>query len=136
MEHHPAFYCRYFKGLDRLQSKGNAWRDVVVIVLWGLPGVGKTRRAMEGEDVYKIDPPYKWWCGYSGEKTLLIDDYRDGDIDRGLILNLLDGYRLRLDTKGSHTWALWDSVYITSNQDPNDWRDKGIQRRITSIEHM
>ena len=130
---YPLFYCRYHRGLEKLQGKGQKWRDVKVHVLWGITGSGKTRQVMEMYDVYKIDPPYTWWDGYEGEGILLIDDYKRGAIPRGMLLNLLDGYRLRLETKGSHTWALWNIVYITTNSNPETWFDDALERRITSV---
>jgi len=131
-EHNPMFYCRYHRGLEKLKAdKGAAWRNVEVIYLWGDAGVGKTRRVMEMDDVYKIDPPYKWWDGYEGQSILLIDDYTMGATDRGYLLNLLDGYRMRLETKGGHTWALWTKVYMTSNWEPE--KDKALLRRITEV---
>ena len=133
---YPEFYCRYHRGLEKLQQKGEKWRNVEVHILWGETGTGKTRQVMEKDNVYKIDPPYKWWDGYEGEETLLIDDYRKGAIDRGMLLNLLDGYRLRLETKGSHCWALWTEVYITTNYDPKTWTDEAIMRRITDVSHV
>lgn len=134
---YPEFYCRYHKGLEKLQTKGDMWRDVKVNYIWGESGTGKTRRVMGLESVYKIDPPYKWWDGYEGEEILLIDDYKKGVIERGTLLNLLDGYRLRLETKGGHTWALWKEVYITSNFSPERLLlDKAFERRITNIVEM
>ncbi len=133
-ENYPEFYCRYHRGLEKLNiTKGPKWRDVQVTVLWGSTGTGKTRQVMEKDDVYKIDPPYKWWDGYEGESILLIDDYKRNAIDRGFLLNLLDGYRLRLETKGGHTWALWTQVYITTNYDPEEWADDALKRRISTV---
>lgn len=134
-ENYPEFYCRYHRGLEKLQEKGPKWRDIKVTVLWGGTGVGKTRKVMEMDSVYKIDPPYTWWDGYEGEEILLIDDFRIGAIHRGMLLNLLDGYRLRLETKGSHTWALWKEVYITTNFNPETWEDP-LLRRIQDIVPM
>lgn len=131
-ENYPEFFCRYHKGLEKLQSKGDKWRDVKVTLIHGESGTGKTRKVMEMDDVYKLDPPYKWFDGYEGEDILLIDDYEVGAINRGLFLNLLDGYRLRLETKGGHTWALWTQVYVTSNYGIDDW-DKASRRRCTEV---
>lgn len=133
---YPEFFCRYHKGLMLLQDKGVKWRDIKVIVLWGEEtGVGKTREAMSHNDVYKLDPPYTWWDGYGGEQRIVLDDYKAGSIPRGQLLNILDGYRLRLETKGSHTWASWTEVYITSNYNPHTW-DDAILRRITEIRNV
>lgn len=130
-----AFYCRYYRAISLLADKGPKWREVNVYWLWGEAGSGKTRTAMEQDDVYKIDAPYKWWDGYDSEGTLLIDDYESHAIERGALLNLLDGYRLRLETKGGHVWAAWHTVYVTSNKCPRDmgqW-DSALARRVTEI---
>lgn len=133
-EDHLLIYLRYHKGLEKIANKGATFRKVMVTVLWGMSGTGKTKMVMEMDDVYKIDYPYKWWDGYEGQKILLIDDYRQGTIETPFLLNLLDGYRLRLETKGSHTWALWEYVYITTNDDPKNWSlSEPLQRRITDI---
>ena len=135
-DNEPLMYCRYHRGIDRLNSnEGLKWRHLSVTILWGDTGCGKTRKVMEMDSVFKIDPPYNWFDGYNGEQILLIDDYRRGCIPRGMLLNLLDGYRLRLETKGAHTWALWNQVYITTNFNPEDW-DTAILRRVTSVEAM
>lgn len=132
---YPEFFCRYYKGLYQLQDKGEKWRDVKVIIYWGETGTNKTRQCMEQEDIYKLDPPYKWYDGYMGERNILLDDYKRGQIDRGQLLNICDGYRLRLETKGGHVWANWTSVYITTNYDPEEWMDDALQRRVTKIVH-
>lgn len=132
-ENYPAFFCRYHKGLALLKSSNVAkWRDVDVNVIWGPTGTFKTRRVMEMDDVYKLDPPYTWFDGYFGESILLIDDYKKGAINRGQLLNLCDGYKLRLETKGAHTWASWKTVYITSNFSPDGWACDALKRRITT----
>jgi hypothetical protein len=127
-ENHPEFFCRYHRGLEKLQPKGDKWRDVKVTVLWGETGVGKTKEAVNCDSWYKLDPPYNWFDGYEGETRLILDDYRTGSIPRGMLLNLLDGYRLRLETKGGHTWALWTEVYITTNYDPGYWENAVLRR--------
>lgn len=132
-EDYPAFYCRYYKGLERLVDKGPKFRKMEVKVLVGKTDTGKTRRVMEMDDVFKLDPPYKWWDGYEGEEILLIDDYESFAIPRGQLLNILDGYRLRLETKGSHTWAKWTKVYITTNFKVKEWADGAVLRRINEI---
>jgi len=135
-QENPEFFCRYHKGLMLLQDKGEKWREVKVYILWGEEsGAGKTREAMNHNDVYKLDPPYTWWDGYQGEKRIVLDDYRAGSIARGQLLNICDGYRLRLETKGSHTWASWNEVYITSNYNPEMW-DDALLRRVTEIKNV
>lgn len=133
-ENYPLMYVRYFRGIAHLKlEKGENYREIEVYWLWGEPGTGKTRQVMEMEDVYKLDYPYKWWDGYEGEKILLLDDIKNTrDFDRNYLLQILDGYKLRLECKGSHTYAKWKKVYITSNYEPEIY-DKAILRRITKI---
>lgn len=136
IKNYPDFYQRYFRVIARRQDKGPMWRGALDVVwLWGKPGCGKTRCVMEQADVYRLDYPYKWWDGYEGEDTLLIDDYTDWNIENSILRNILDGYRLRLETKGGHTWARWGRVFITSNKNPilmQQW-DAPLQRRVSAI---
>lgn len=132
---YQAFFCRYYRAINERMDKGPKWRDVKVTWLWGKAGTGKTRRVMEMDSVFKIDAPYKWWDGYEDEERILIDDYEDWAIPRGQLLNLLDGYRQRLETKGGHVWAQWKEVYITSNKRPEEhgqW-DGALQRRCDTV---
>lgn len=134
-EEYPLFYCRYHRGLEKLkQDQGEKWRSVEVTWLHGPAGCGKTRMVMEMNDVFKCDN-MKWWDGYEGESILLLDDVDIEDFsNRRYMLNLLDGYRLRLEIKGGHTWAKWQQVYITSNWDPGDLlRDSAYCRRVTTV---
>ena len=134
---YPEFYCRYHRGLEKLQPKGPIERDMEIYILWGEPGTGKTSHVMRthGESVYKFDPPYKWFDGYEGEEVLLIDDYKRGAIDRGLLLNILDRWRLKIDIKGSYTWALWTKVYITTNFHPDTFVTEAIRSRLERCKH-
>ena len=105
----------YKKIVDKRLRKD--FRKVKVIHLHGKTETGKTRKAMEysKEDTYKIQSnQMKWWDGYEGEKTLVIDEY-DNDVAITELLGILDGYQLRLPIKGSFTYANWDTVIITSN---------------------
>lgn len=131
VENYPEFYCRFHRVINENQPKGDKWRDVHVEWIWGEPGTGKTRQVMELDSVFKLDYPYTWFDGYCGEDILLIDDYEEGAIRRGHLLNLLDGYRQRLETKGGHTWALWTKVYITSNRNPEKFWCNALKRRVT-----
>lgn len=137
-EENPLFYVRYHRGIEKLLSTpkgGLNFRNIEVTWLWGATGVGKTRQVMEMESVYKLDPPYQWFDGYEGEDILLLDDFDNETIARGMLLNILDGYRLRLPIKGGHTWAEWTKVFVTSNEHPTAYIlwDKALERRVTSV---
>ncbi|AXH76122.1 MAG: replication-associated protein [Circoviridae sp.] len=132
----PGIYCRHRNGIrDYMaicqEKKVPAWRDVKVIVYCGHTGTGKTRKAMASEeDIFKIQgDDLKWWDGYEGNSTICIDEY-DTDIAITKLLSLLDGYKIRLEIKGGHTWANWTTVYITSNVHFTEWHPqaKGAHR--------
>lgn len=128
-------FQEYKKIVDkRLRKK---FRKVKVIHIHGETGAGKTRKAMEySKNIYKIQGKgLKWWDGYDGEDTLVIDEY-DNDVPITELLGILDGYQLRLEIKGSFTYANWETVIITSNYEKlhtnaKELHRKALKRRIT-----
>lgn len=64
-----------------------------VVVFWGTTGSGKSRRAWNeaGMDAYPKDPRTKFWCGYRGQKNVVLDEFRGG-IDISHMLRWLDRY--------------------------------------------
>ncbi len=132
-------YGRAFKDYRRvrLQASTRAFRRVTVILLAGCTGCGKSRRAIEesGFTISGSDLRPEWWDGYQGEKTLCIDDYANQcSVTR--LLHLLDGYQCRLPIKGTHTYAAWELVFITTNlvalhQQASDEHQRALTRRIS-----
>jgi len=141
----PQLFCQYRNGINQFKSMSDdktcpAWRDVEVVVICGSTGTGKTREAMK-EATFKINgSELQWWDGYDNDEVICIDEY-DTDVSITKILNILDGYKLRLPIKGGFTYAKWKKVYITSNVRLNDWHSQAKQehrnalyRRITHYE--
>lgn len=135
-------WCRNYKAFDKYkemvnQEKYKQFRHVEVEVIQGLTGQGKTRRAME-DATYKINADdLNWWDGYNGDKCILIDEY-SCQVPITKMLNILDGYQLRLPIKGGHTYAYWNKVYITTNKPWENWHEhafeehrNALKRRIT-----
>lgn len=91
-------------------------------VFWGPTGTGKSRRAWEeaGMEGYPKDPRTKFWCGYHGQKHVIIDEFRGG-IDIAHLLRWLDRYPVRVEVKGSSYPLLCERIWITSNLHPNQW---------------
>lgn len=140
---HFSDYLRYHQGFTKYQelvsqSKSKTFRHVTTDLYKGPTGSGKTRKAME-EEPFKIHASaLKWWDGYQGEKTLLIDEY-DNQIPCTELLGILDGYQLRLAIKGGFTYARWTKVIITTNledlhQNAKIEHQLALTRRITNIE--
>lgn len=113
-------------------------RDVQVIVLIGKPGTGKSRYAYDNYPELYSKPDGQWFDGYSGQKTLLLDDYY-GSLSYSTLLKVCDRYPFNAPVKGGYVWAQWDTVIITSNKHFNEWYDyttdtSAFKRRITILE--
>nr|UBJ26219.1 replication-associated protein [Red panda circovirus 6] len=150
MESDPATYVRNYRGLRELENHftpSRSWKTEVHI-LWGPTGTGKTRYVHDNEkDLYtKADP--KWWCGYSGNEAVLIDDvvwptpgvadFKLDEMTRRDVLQLFDRYAYQVPIKGGNVKFLAKRLYLTSNFDPAPFLDKcpEVKRRVTSIKHL
>lgn len=88
------------------------------LMLTGEAGKGKSKIAYNiGSflgDVYFKDST-KWWNGYQGQPTVIVDDYRRG-FTEDFWLRLLDRYPLRVETKGGYVNFNSKVVFVTSNE--------------------
>lgn len=91
-------------------------------VFIGPTGTGKSRLAWEqaGMEAYCKDPNTKFWCGYSGQECVVIDEFR-GRIDVSHLLRWLDRYPCNVEIKGSSVPLCAKSIWITSNLDVEQW---------------
>lgn len=130
----------FIRSLERFQTLSVSKplnRDVKVIVLVGDAGTGKTRWAYDTYPDLYTKPEGQWWDAYTGQKVLLLDDYY-GDIPYSTFLKVLDRYPIQVPQKGSHIYAQWDTIIITSNRQPETWYVQGLtpalSRRISFID--
>jgi hypothetical protein len=98
-------------------------KQVDIYYIEGDTGIGKTY------GIFKMFPDaYRplaagdklWFDGYSGEKTLLLDELR-GNIKLSFLLQILDPYPLKVEIKGGTVNAEWERVFITTNTPPEKW---------------
>jgi hypothetical protein len=91
-------------------------------VYWGPTGTGKSRRAWKeaGMEAFPKDPNTKFWCGYQGQKAVVIDEFR-GAISISHLLRWLDRYPVMVEIKGSALPFAAEQIWITSNLDPRQW---------------
>lgn len=141
-------FVRYNKGFEKYQfmvrqKAARTFRKLETFVYWGDSGTGKTRKAFEENPdaliMHGTIMKKNWWDGYDFNKTLIIDEY-DSQVPITHMLQILDGYPMRLATKGGHTWAAWTKVIITSNVEPKLWHKNAkpehraaLKRRLTQI---
>jgi len=111
-------YRQGFKSYKQMvdKKKRSLFRKVKVKVISGPTGCGKTRKAMKDPlNTYKIEGnSLEWFDGYDSESILVIDEYNN-NVKITKLLNILDGYQLRLPIKGGFTYANWTKVVITTN---------------------
>lgn len=115
---------------------------------WGPAGVGKTRFIW---DTYHIDEVYtptseKWWEGYDGHKTILIDEFDAGWCTFKRLLKLTDRYPFTVETKGGSRQMLGTTIFITSSYPPEkvysdhhfdaNNRLEQLMRRLTSVTYI
>lgn len=152
----PDTFIRYCKGIEKLcdaynEAYSQEWtvkqrrEELSVHVIWGAPGVGKTRQVYDNhpqKEIYSLRRPNGnslWFCGYHKQKVLLIDEFK-GWIPFQQLLKLLDIYPMQVDKKGGHCFNNWNCVYIISNRPPKEWypgitpyEKKALFRRFTTV---
>ncbi|UPW40758.1 replication associated protein [Sigmofec virus UA08Rod_19468] len=107
-----------------------------VWVLYGPSGTGKSRFvASTWPDAFWKIPGEKWWDGYDGHETVVLDDFKDGDLRLTDLQRLLDRYPLWVEVKGGAVPMLAKRYVITSNSHPDTWYSrsdvhKTIMRRV------
>jgi hypothetical protein len=147
-ERNPVSFFKFNKHastvMNMVMRQDTSFTNMKVYILWGAAGTGKTRAAHDLDPEIFVLPcgggqSTLWWDGYDPRthKTVLFDDFYGGAIKYPYLLKLLDGYRFNLPVKGSFAWKSYDTVVITSNNDPESWYPNGLspalRRRITSI---
>jgi len=123
-------------------------RDFKPDVCWlfGEAGTGKTLRCIEHakqrgfteDDIHIQTESSKWWDGYDKHEVVIIDDIRHDFCTFVRILNLLDRYACRVETKGGTRQLLAHAMYITSPWHPDQiWstyeNKQQLIRRIDTI---
>lgn len=111
-------------------------RDVRVIVLTGPTGTGKSHRARTSfPDAYVITGKYyegKSFDQYSGQATLILDEWRNGEWPLTFMNAILDKWKLGIQCRYQNKWAMWTTVVICTNEDPDAayCQDPCFHRRI------
>lgn len=146
IDDHPEAFFKYHVAIDKAMTLFAPKRNWVMHVEWiyGPTGTGKSHYANEaaGEDVYR-KPPGKWWDGYTGQNTVILDEYRPDWWTFYYLLLLLDKYPLTVEIKGgtrsfsSRVILItapirWDKMY----QKQDDEKLNQLGRRITTSKYF
>jgi len=121
-EEHPEVFVKYSRGLrDLALFTVPSYTHVSVRGLWiyGPPGTGKSHWVREAYKSLYVKPQNKWFDGYDGEQTILLDDL-DSDCLAHYLKIWADRYACTGETKGG-TVNLCHTIFaVTSNYHPSD----------------
>lgn len=129
-EEHFALFARYPHLVSHYESALIVPRpDGAPISSWlliGPPGTGKSRlaRAIASslhDGRYFRHCLGKWFDGYRGERTIVLDDFCGSSLPFTSFKCLLDRYSLRVELKGLTCQMGATDFIITTNSDPKDW---------------
>ena len=97
---------KYSRGMQACRILFENQRDFKTIVKWyyGSTGTGKSRAACDDSShatTYWKSGASKWWDGYDGQETVIIDDYRCDLCPFHSLLRLFDRYPMQVEGKGT-----------------------------------
>lgn len=138
------------RALGFVRSAFTPNRDWPMNIHWfhGPSGSGKTRTAFalakQAQTYYwKESSHHQWWDGYSGQHTVIIDELRPGVFPFSYLLQLLDRYPFRVQTKGSTVTFTSHDIVITSPFTPQQFaqsstHEEALQllRRVTQCTYL
>lgn len=144
---HIRYLERYEQEIRKNKAK-QGFREIETHILYGEPGVGKTKRVYDlhgYDDVYSPTTYSHPFDAYNGENVLLLDEYV-GQLEIEYLLKLLDGYPVQLAARYMDKWAAFTSVYVISNapleamypdiyrSHPRQWN--ALMRRVSTYNEM
>ena len=89
------------------------------------------------DSVYLLNDYEHGFDKYNGEPILFMDEFR-GQLRYGVLLNILDCYKLQVSCRYSNAYALWNQVHITSILPPEAVYEKMVQenRHLDTIDQL
>lgn len=103
--------------------------------IWGPPGAGKSRFARDPDnfkDIY-LKAQNKWFDGYTGQSTILLDDHDNGCLGHFLKI-WADRYACTGESKGATVPLLHRDIVVTSNYSIRQLYEKDGEEMVKAIE--
>ncbi len=122
----PGVALRYVKQIQQVISLTAPIERVPpkVCLFYGPPGSGKTKGAYDQfPQLYRKEPGTRWFDGYEGQETMLMDDFQGASSSLRLdyLLQLIDRYPFRCEIKGGHVPMVAENIIFTTNIHPRLW---------------
>jgi len=121
-ENEPRVYAEGERTISSIRKRCRAEavdREVLDNVwIWGPTGTGKSRKAREeNPGAYVKDPNSKWWDGYEGQDTVIIDDFDKYQVSMGgQFKRWFDHYPFECEKKGCTAYMIRPKkMVVTSN---------------------
>lgn len=145
-EENPGIYFRHYHTIKRIMQDNppviedraeldNEW-------IWGPTGVGKSRSARLENPGFYLKSHNKWWMGYKGEHTVIIDDLSKTEVWFGEYLkHWADHYGFQGEDKGTGGMMRPQKLVVTSQYCIEEiWKDdvalvEALNRRF-KIRHI
>jgi len=141
-DHHPREYLIYYNVFSKIALANIRPEPVLRKCYWlfGKPGKGKSRVCQQlWPDAY-WKAANKWWDGYSGQKTVILDDLGTDHLSEYL-KRWADRYKVSGENKGGGIGLTYDTFVVTSNFHPNELfaelpplTRQAIERRFVVVE--
>ena len=94
-------------------------------VIWvhGASGTGKTRMARELSKIFVEFTGKRFFSGYAGEETMILDDIKPTDWlgCTGKFLKMMDRYPFQMEIKGGSIMAMYHTLMITCIRSPEEF---------------
>lgn len=133
-EQYPVVWVLHSHGLTNLRKDLNLDRDQrrfgrhgpEVWVFWGETGTGKSLMAsLLWPDAFWKMTSERWWDGYRGQETIIIDDFKETLVSFADMQRLLGRDPLWLDVKFGSVPCVAKRYVFTSNYHPYTWYREG-----------
>lgn len=125
-----------------MKYKASQYRQIDVYYVEGASRNGKSLRVFEenqedfADKVFKVNTDEKSafpFDGYDGQEILWLDELRPGFMKPAQLFQILDGYPYSVNIKGSHSFAQWTKVYITTACPLDEWFKKTEETKNTEM---
>lgn len=139
----PEQFVRHHRGIGafriaaKVPQERRTWPPELWVI-WGPSGSGKSWFAQmnwgDVSTVYWKPQGTKWWDGYFGQETVVLDDFKGSWMPLQDFQRLVDRYPLQVETKGGYVPMLARRIVITSNYQPSAWyatdEHATVERRV------